>query len=268
LFRNEKKKERILTKSIFITGAGAGIGLETARLFASKGWFVGVADRDQKALENLHAELGGGVCSMHAMDVTDEKAVADALSAFAECNGGTIDVLHNNAGILKVGPFESIDILDHRAVVEINVIGMMNVLHAAFPYLKAASGAVVVNMSSASAAYGTPDFASYSASKHAVRAMTEALDIEWEVHGIRVCDLMPPFVNTGMVQANAGASGLFDSLGINLAPSEIANEVWKQVSSPQLHRPVSGQFKILWPITRSSPTALTRAVMKKLRRGS
>jgi len=255
-----------LFKSIFITGAGAGIGLETASLFASKGWFVGAADRDQKALESLQAELGERVCSTHVVDVTDQKSVARALSEFAGLTGGTIDALHNNAGILRVGPFESIDIQDHRAVVEINVIGLMNVLHAAFPYLKSASGAVVVNMSSASAAYGTPDFASYSASKHAVRAMTEALDIEWEVHGIRVCDLMPPFVNTGMVQANAGASHLFDSLGVNLAPSEVAAEVWKQVCSPQLHRPVSNQFKILWPIARSSPTAVTRAVMKKLRR--
>ncbi|WP_412536063.1 SDR family oxidoreductase [Marinobacter sp. MIT932201] len=257
-----------MTKSIFITGAGAGIGLETARLFASKGWFVGAADRDPRALENLQAELGERVCSTHVVDVTDEKAVAEALSEFAELTGGTIDALHNNAGILRVGPFESIDIQDHRAIVEINVIGLMNVLYAAFPYLKGASGAVVVNMSSASAAYGTPDFASYSASKHAVRAMTEALDIEWQAHGIRVCDLMPPFVNTAMVQANVGGSRLFDSLGVNLAPSEVAAEVWKQVASPQLHRAVSGQFKILWPIARSAPTAVTRAVMKKLRRSS
>ncbi|MBW4933635.1 SDR family oxidoreductase [Marinobacter sp. F4206] len=256
-----------MTKSIFITGAGAGIGLETARLFASKGWFVGAADCDQQALYDLQAELGERVCAVHALNVTDEKAVIGALSKFAESTGGTIDALHNNAGILRVGCFEGIGMADHRAVIEINVIGLMNVLHAAFPYLKAAPGAVVVNMSSASAAYGTPDFASYSASKHAVRAMTEALDIEWESHGIRVCDLMPPFVNTGMVQANAGGSRLFDSLGVNLAPAEVAAEVWKQVCSPQLHRPVSGQFKILWPIARSSPAAVTRAVMKKLRRG-
>lgn len=62
-----------MTKSIFITGAGAGIGLETARLFASKGWFVGAADRDPRALENLQAELGEEVCSTHVVDVTDEK---------------------------------------------------------------------------------------------------------------------------------------------------------------------------------------------------
>ena len=256
-----------MTKSIFITGAGAGIGQETARLFASKGWFVGAADSDQTALDVLQAELGESACSIHALDVTDEKAVICALSNFAESTGGTIEAVHNNAGILKVGPFEGIDMADHRAVIEINVIGLMNVLHAAFPYLKATPGSVVVNMSSASAAYGTPDFASYSASKHAVRALTEALDIEWEAHGIRVCDLMPPFVKTGMVEANAGASKLFYSLGINLRPEDVALEVWEQVRSPRLHRPVSVQFKALWPVARSAPSSVTRAVLKKLRRG-
>ncbi|MBW7470293.1 SDR family oxidoreductase [Marinobacter sp. M216] len=256
-----------MTKSIFITGAGAGIGRETARLFASKGWFVGAGDLDQPALNDLQAELGESVCSIHVMDVTDEKDVIGALSKFADCTGGTIDALHNNAGILRVGRFECIDIADHRAVIEINVIGLMNVLQAAFPYLKATPGSVVVNMSSASAAYGTPDFASYSASKHAVRALTEALDIEWEAHGIRVCDIMPPFVKTGMVEANAGASQLFSSLGINLKPEDVAREVWEQVRSPRLHRPVSAQFKALWPVARSAPASVTRAVLKKLRQG-
>lgn len=256
-----------MKKSIFITGAGAGIGRETARLFASKGWFIGAADRDEKALEELKAELGDSVCSIHGLDVTDEPGVIRALEAFAECTGGTINALHNNAGILAVGPFERMKMSDQRTMIEINVIGVINLLHAAFPYLKASPGAVVVNMSSASAIYGTPDFASYSASKHAVRALTEALDIEWEPHGIRVCDLMPPFVNTGMVQANVGASPLFQGLGVKLAPEQVATEVWKQVCSPRLHRPVSGQFKVLWPIARAMPSKITRAVMKKLRQG-
>lgn len=256
-----------MTQSIFITGAAAGIGRETARLFASKGWFIGAADRDEQALAALKSELGEGACSIHVMDVTDQASVARALADFVRHTGGKIHALHNNAGILRVGAFEEIEMSVHRAIVDINVVGLMNVLHAAFPYLKETPGAVVVNMSSASAAYGTPDFASYSASKHAVRAMTEALDIEWEEHDIRVCDLMPPFVNTGMVQDNAGASKLFDSLGINLKPEQIAREAWAQVQSPRLHRPISAQFKALWPITRSAPTKVTRTILKKLRGG-
>ncbi|MBW0146686.1 SDR family oxidoreductase [Marinobacter arenosus] len=256
-----------MRKSIFITGAGAGIGRETARLFASKGWFIGAADRDEQALAALKSELEEGACSIHLMDVTDPTSVARSLADFARHTGGTLDVLHNNAGILRVGAFEDIDMASHKAVVEVNVIGLMNVLHVAFPYLKATSRPVVVNMSSASAAYGIPDFASYSASKHAVRALTEALDIEWEPHGIRVCDLMPPFVKTAMVHDNAGASRLFDSLGVNLRPEEVAREVWEQVRSPRLHRPISAQFKALWPVARSAPASVTRAVLKRLRQG-
>ena len=253
-----------MNNCIFITGAAAGIGRETARLFASKGWFVGAADRDEAALASLESELGDERCSTHIMDVVDETSVRQGLADFASRTGGRLRLLHNNAGILKVGPFEKINLAAHRAVVEVNVIGLMTVLHGAFPYLKATPGAQVVNMSSASAAYGIPDFASYSASKHAVRAMTEALDIEWEPHDIRVCDLMPPFVNTGMVQQNEQGSRLFGRLGVNLTPDVVAAQVWAQVEQPRLHRPVSMQFRALWPIAKSAPTSLTRRVLRKL----
>lgn len=253
-----------MNQSIFITGAAAGIGRETALLFASKGWFIGAADRDEVGLAALLSELGDDCCSIHVMDVVDEASVNQGLADFGKRTGGQLQVLHNNAGILKVGPFKDISPAVHRSVVEVNVIGLMNVLHAAFPYLKVTPGAQVINMSSASACYGIPDFASYSASKHAVRAMTEALDIEWEQYDIKVGDLMPPFVNTGMVQANEGHSALFDNMGVNLTAEAIAAEVLAQIQKPRLHRPISMQFRALWPITRSAPNAVIRAVMKRL----
>jgi NAD(P)-dependent dehydrogenase (short-subunit alcohol dehydrogenase family) len=251
-------------KSVFVTGAGAGIGLETARLFASKGWLVGAADRDQEALDSLRSELGAERCSIHLMDVVDEESVRQGLAEFAEKSDGRLRLLHNNAGILSVGRFEEVPMATHRAIVEVNVIGAMNVLHAAFPYLKDTPGAQVINMSSASAAFGVPDFSSYSASKHAVRAITEALSIEWEEFGISVGDVMPPFVNTRMVQSNEGASRLFDNMGINLGPKDVASAVWDHANRPCLHRPLSGQFRALWPLTKSAPSAMTRAIMKRL----
>lgn len=253
-----------MKESIFITGAGAGIGRQTALLFASNGWLIGAADRDEAALVSLKEELGEDCCSIHVMDVVDGASVKRGLADFAERTGGQLRLLHNNAGILKVGRFEEIDMASHRAIVETNVIGLMTVLHAAFPYLKATPGAQVVNMSSASASFGIPDFASYSASKHAVRAMTEALSIEWEPHDIRVGDLMPPFVNTVMVRSNEGNSALFGNMGINLGPKDVAAAVWDQARQPRLHRPLSAQFRLLWPMTRSAPSAVTRAVMKRL----
>lgn len=250
--------------TIFITGASAGIGQETARLFARKGWLVGAADRDAQGLSRLQSELGEARCSIHPMDVTDFVSVREGLQAFSRRTGGSLRVLHNNAGILKIGLFEDLSPEDHERTIAINVVGVMNVLHAAFPYLKETQGAQVVNMSSASAAYGIPEFSSYSASKHAVRALTEALDIEWERHGIRVTDLMPPFVSTGMVNSQAHRSQIVDRLGVNLSPEDLAREVWELVESPTLHRPVSRQFQALWPIARSAPSIVTRTILKRL----
>ncbi|NVD34382.1 short-chain dehydrogenase [Marinobacter lutaoensis] len=263
--QQQGRGEAAVSNNIFITGAGAGIGRETARLFAARGWSVGAADRDEAALAGLRSELPDGACQTYPLDVTDGPSVAAALADFAGQFEGRLQVLHNNAGILHVGPFETLDLAAHRATVEVNVIGAMTVLHAAFAYLKDTPGAVVVNMSSASAIYGIPDFASYSASKHAVRALTEALDIEWEPYDIRVCDLMPPFVNTSMVQANTGGSPLFERLGIRLGPEQVAEQVWAQVQEPRLHRPITGQFRALWSVARSAPSSVTRSVIKRLR---
>lgn len=251
-------------KSIFITGAAAGIGRATAMRFAREGWFVGLADRDEEALAVLAGQLGASHCSVHAMDVTDMRSVQSALQVFSGHTGGRLQVLHNNAGMLKVGAFEQIDMAQHRQIIDVNVTGVMNMLHAAFPLLKATPGAQVVNMSSISAAYGTPDFASYSASKHAVRAITEALDIEWEHHGIRVCDLMPPFVNTGMVWSQGAASPIIERLGVNLVPEDVADAVWEMVRSRDLHRPVTLRFRALWPVARAVPAGITRKIMKRL----
>lgn len=252
-------------KSIFITGAGAGIGRATAQLFAGKGWFVGAADRDEAALRSLQEGLGEANCSVHVVDVTDAASVRQALTGFAAHTQGQLDVLHNNAGILRVGRFEEIPLEAHRALVDVNLTGLLNVLHTAFPWLRDTPGSQVVNMSSASAIHGTPDFASYSATKHAVRAMTEALDIEWQEYDIRVCDLMPPFVATGMVDSNRAGSGMFDGMGVNLNAEDVAAQVWAVTRGGRgVHHPVSLPMKGLWSTSGAMPTAVTRRIMKRL----
>ncbi len=185
--------------NILITGAASGIGAATARLFHARGWKVGLLDINHVALASLAAELGG---VWHAeLDVTDPAAVQAVLADFTALHHGQLRLLFNCAGILQCGNFEQIDIAEHARIMQINVIGLLNMTHAAFPYLQATPNAQVINMGSASGLYGVPHLASYSASKFAVHGLTEALELEWRQHDIRVGDLMPPFVRTPMVSS-------------------------------------------------------------------
>ncbi len=249
--------------TIFITGAAAGIGRETALLFAREGWRVGLGDRDEAGLAKLAGEIGSSA-SVHPMDVSDPASVARAFAEFAAGTGGQLRVLHNNAGVLRIGHFEEMPLEDQHLQVDINLKGVLTCLHAAFPYLKATPGAHVVNMSSASATYGIPTFATYSATKHAVRAITEALDIEWERHGIRVSDLAPPFVNTHMVSSQPFRSKIVERLGVNIGPADVAEEVWKLVQAPAVHREVTAQLKLAWPLSRALPGGFTRGLLKRI----
>lgn len=251
-------------KSIFITGAAAGIGRSTAELFSERGWYVGLADRDESAIAELATKLGTHRASAHPVDVSDYASVSNAINQFVSARGGKLHVLHNNAGVLRVGPFESISPEEHRRIIDINVTGVINVLHAAFPHLKNTPGAHAINMSSGSALYGLPDFASYSASKHAVSALTEALDIEWAAHGIRVTDILPPFVKTAMVNDNRSATRLISRIGANVGPDDIAEEVWAQVGNPRLHRAISLKLRAAAPWVRALPSQIPRELLRRL----
>src|SRR5690606_41078343 len=114
-------------------------------------------------------------------------------------SGGGLHVRVKNAGILRTGAFSSLDLVDQQVIVVVSVTGVLNGCHTAHPYLRAARGAQVVNLASASAIYGQPELATYSASKFAVRGLTEALDLEWAADRIRVTALWPLFVRTAMV---------------------------------------------------------------------
>lgn len=252
-------------QTIFITGAAAGIGLETARLFHARGWQLGVYDVDAVGIRRLQDELGervqGGV-----LDVTDPQAFAQALQEF-HARHGRLDVLFNNAGILSVGDFEHIPASRHLAIVDVNLKGVLNGCLAALPYLRQTANSRVINMASASAIYGTPGFASYSATKFAVKGLSEALDIEWRRHGIRVMDVLPLFVNTKMVQDITDTPASVRRLGVRLQARDIADCVWR-ASQWQGRRRVHWypglQTWLLALANKLSPASLNRFTIRKI----
>jgi NAD(P)-dependent dehydrogenase (short-subunit alcohol dehydrogenase family) len=245
----------------FITGAASGIGRATARLFAARGWRVGLADRDTAALALLQAELGADRAADFPCDVTDPDSLREALEAFCGGPEGRLDLLVNNAGVLRTGPFEEMSPGEHRELIEVNARGVVEGLLAAFPMLHRAQGRVV-NLGSASAAYGTPDFATYSATKMFVRGLSEALDIEWRRHGIRVACVMPAFVATPMIAGRYSSS--MARLGVRLQAEDVAQVVWRAAHGRRLTWHVGWQYRVLRVLSQALPGGLKRVVMQRI----
>ena len=176
--------------------------------------------------------------------------MAQRVGEFAEAAGGRLDVMINNAGILLAGRFEDIDVARHLKEIDINTKGVVNGLHAAFPYLRDTANSVVVNLASASAIYGQAELANYSATKFFVRGITEALDIEWHRYGIRVIAMWPLYVQTAMTDHIK--TGTTESLGIRLTAQDVADAIakavepsWLRRAIHQVHFPVGSQTKVM-----------------------
>ncbi len=241
-----------------VTGAANGIGRATTEHLLRDGWTVHALDVDAEALRDLPTQTA-------AMDVTDP---AQWHAAVADLD--RLDLLVNNAGLLSSGPFIDIPAERHRRIVEVNVLGVVNGALACYPALAKTPGSVMVNLGSTSATYGQPDLATYSATKFAIRGLTEALDLEWAEHDIRVLDLWPSFVATAMVDGMHAASG--DRLGIHLSADDVAVALLAAVtqirSKPAAsrfrspHIAVGRQARLLAGLGQVSPHRTSRLITK------
>ena len=240
-------------KAIFITGAASGIGRATAQLFAGHGWFVGCFDRDADALAGLEAELGAANGLFQPLDVTAHNDFRAAIAAFGAATGGRMDVLHNNAGIVAVGSFAGIPWEQVMAVVNVNFVGVLFGIHAALPLLKATPGSLCFTTSSSSAIFGMGGLAVYSATKHAVRGLTEALSVELKAAGVRAADTLPGLIDTGMMTDERRATVPKQGMWRLMQPSDVAQAVWEAYHSDKMHWYVPPELAELDREATSSP---------------
>jgi NAD(P)-dependent dehydrogenase (short-subunit alcohol dehydrogenase family) len=222
-------------KSIFITGAGSGMGRETALLFAEQGWFVGAYDVNAEALATLTAAIGQDRCIAGTLDVTDREAFAHAVVTFGEATGGTLDLLFNNAGIASGGLLDEQPWDDIERIIGINLMGVIIGIRAAIPLLKATPGALCLTTSSSSAIFGTAGIAIYSATKHAVRGLTEALSIELKRYGVRAADLLPGLIDTPLLSPVMRAMTPAEGMWRLVKPREVAETVLAAYREDRLH---------------------------------
>jgi len=192
---------RLDGKVCLITGAGSGIGEATARLFATEGAHVIVADLDAPAAERTTAEITarGGHAAAEPVDVTNE-AQTRALVARVLEPLGRIDVLFNNAGIPGVGSVEETGPELFDQVMRVNVRGVYLMCRAVVPHMLARRAGSVINMSSGIAEIGLARRVSYAASKGAVLSMTKSMQVDCAPYGVRVNALMPGTILTPFVE--------------------------------------------------------------------
>ncbi|OIQ45589.1 MAG: short-chain dehydrogenase [Roseobacter sp. MedPE-SW] len=187
-------------KTVVITGASRGIGADAARVFAQAGANLALLARSTDSLAALAEEIGGNTLAF-ACDVSQPEAVAAALQK-AHADFGSLDVLINNAGVID--PISRIEDADPAAwgqLMDINIKGVFNGIHAALPLMKADGGGTIINIGSGAAYNALEGWSAYCASKAAVLMLTKALHLEEADNGIRVLSLSPGTVATDMQRA-------------------------------------------------------------------
>ena len=194
---------------IAVTGAGSGIGRALAKLLASKGAKLALADKDAKGLAETAAMLGNYPQSTTVLVVRDEAAVKAWIDA-AVADYGKLDGIINNAGLSVMAPFADCPKDDFDLVMNVNFDGVVSGCRHALPHLKKSDTAWLVNVSSVFGMMGFPTQSAYNASKFAVRGLTEALHIELGMTDphIRVIRVHPGGIKTNVARNAKRIAGM------------------------------------------------------------
>jgi NADP-dependent 3-hydroxy acid dehydrogenase YdfG len=267
-------------KIAFITGGASGIGAALATKLADGGAEVWIADRQIDKAQQLAQGLSSGGAKAHAieLDVRDypsfERAVADALQ-----KSGRIDYLFNNAGIGVSGEIASYTLDDWNDVFDVNLRGVVHGIQAVYPIMIRQRSGHIVNTASMAGLTTNASQASYTATKHAVVAISRTLRVEAEGHGVQVSVLCPGVIRTPIL--TGGEYGRIDLPGVSnedilkswerlrpMAPEKFAERVLRAVLRNDAIIVVPAWWKTWWYLERLSPALslrLAKAMLKRVR---
>jgi len=190
---------RVGDKTVFVTGAGSGLGRAACERFAEEGATVVAADVDYEAAAETADRLAdeGTEATAHELDVRDADAFAAAVEATAGEYG--LDILLNNAGVSHDrAAMEDVGREERDRVLDVNVKGVWNGCEAAVPHLKEQGSGAIVNTASLAGVIGSPQLSAYSLSKGAVVNFTRSIAAELGPHGVRANAVCPGVTDTPM----------------------------------------------------------------------
>ncbi|WP_213767676.1 glucose 1-dehydrogenase [Caballeronia sp. dw_19] len=190
------------SKVAIVTGAGSGVGAETAARLHRRGFVVMVLDIDAQAAKAQAANLdpGGETAASWAVDVRARDAVGKAV-ADIEARCGRVDVLVNNAGLPQTNlPFEDVDAAMWTRIMDVNVAGIANLCAAVTPLMRRQRSGRIVNVTSVSGIRARPGMSAYCAAKAAAISLTQTLSLELAGDGILVNSIAPGSLKTPMFE--------------------------------------------------------------------
>jgi NAD(P)-dependent dehydrogenase (short-subunit alcohol dehydrogenase family) len=251
-----KQRRSLNGKVVAITGGARGIGKATATALVRKGCRVAIGDLDLGLAEETAAGLGGGTIAL-ALDVTDRTSF-EAFLTETERQLGPVDAVINNAGIMPVTPFVDEGQDSVRRQIDINLVGVITGTQLAIAHLKPRGSGYIVNIASQAGKAGIPGIATYSATKHAVVGLSEAVRAELRGSGVEILCVMPTVVNTELT------SGVGQKWVKPVEPEDVANEIVDAMEVPRFDvfvpKSNGGLYKFLQLLPRGAREALGRAM--------
>jgi NADP-dependent 3-hydroxy acid dehydrogenase YdfG len=221
-----------------VTGASSGIGAAIARDLAARGYSIALAARRKDALEGVASAIrtAGGAAVPLVCDVTKPEQIATCV-AHTMHEFGRIDVLVNNAGVMHNGRIGGADTTEWRAMIDVNLMGLMLMTHAVLPHMQAARRGHIVNISSVAGRIITVGNGVYNVSKWGVNVFSEALRQEVYAEDIKVTVVGPGVVDTDLFEkiGNPTAREAFKAFAAGFEPltaDDVARAVGYAVEQP------------------------------------
>jgi len=199
---------RFTGKTAIVTGGAGGIGTAISQRLASEGAFVVVTDTNADNAVKVAADItasGGSAIAIPA-DISTESACTDLIAQAFELRG-QIDVLVNNAGIMRRGNILDISVQDWNDLFAVNITAMFHLCRAALPHMIAGGGGAIVNTASQWGLHPAPNCIGYNVTKSAVASFSQNLARDYAPHNVRVNAVCPGEIHTPMLEAGAKRSG-------------------------------------------------------------
>ena len=266
-----------------ITGGASGIGRSLGKALAQRGSTVVLADIQFEMAQTVAKEIesAGGSAPAAKLDVTDAQAVNTLLQDTLE-EHGRVDYMFNNAGIAINGKFHDFAITDWQRCIDINLLGVVHGIYAAYPIMAQQGFGHIINTASTAGIFPWPTTIAYTATKHAIVGLTTALRAELAQSGITTSVLCPGAIQTAIIEDGTKSERwagnyseeklkkFFEGVS-GMDPDLFAEKALNQVAKNKPVIVIPARYKMLWWANRLSPslgisiaTQIYQAIFKKI----